>query len=100
MAEKPKEIKIRFPEKLHAGVYANNMALAFTKEEFIMDFMLVAPPAGSVTSRVIISPGHIKRIIKALQDSVANYEKKFGKIEEAKEPLGKIGVMTPPAQTA
>ncbi|TET99997.1 MAG: DUF3467 domain-containing protein [Candidatus Stahlbacteria bacterium] len=100
MSEKPKEIKIRFPENLQGGAYANNMALAFTKEEFIMDFMLVAPPAGSVTSRVIISPGHIKRIIKALQNSVDNYEKKFGKFEEAKEPTGKIGIISPPAHTA
>lgn len=100
MPEKPKEIKIKFPEKLQGGVYANNMVLAYTKEEFIMDFMLVAPPAGAVTSRVIISPGHMKRIIRALQNSVNNYEGKFGKIEEAKEPIGKIGIIAPPAHTA
>ncbi|MEA1913670.1 MAG: DUF3467 domain-containing protein, partial [candidate division WOR-3 bacterium] len=35
-----------------------------------MDFLMVAPPVGAVTSRVIISPGHMKRIIKALQKNV------------------------------
>ncbi len=28
----PKEIKINFPEKIQAGVYANNMVVAHTKK--------------------------------------------------------------------
>jgi hypothetical protein len=87
----PKEIKINFPPHLQGGVYANNMLVIYTKEEFIMDFMMVVPPNGAVTSRVIISPGHIKRIINALQDSVKKYEASFGAIEAAEELKGKIG---------
>lgn len=88
---RPKEIKINFPPNLQGGVYANNMLVVYTKEEFIMDFMMVVPPNGTVTSRVIISPGHIKRIINALQDNVKKYEALFGAIEAAEEPKGKIG---------
>ncbi|OGP97058.1 MAG: hypothetical protein A2Z39_03115, partial [Deltaproteobacteria bacterium RBG_19FT_COMBO_46_9] len=66
----PKEIKVNFPPQLQGGVYANNMLVIHTKEEFIMDYMMVVPPNGAVTSRVIISPGHMKRIINALQDNV------------------------------
>jgi len=40
---------------------------------------------------VITSPGHLKRIIKALEENLKNYEEKFGKIEEAKEPETKLG---------
>ena len=54
------------------GVYANNTFIAHTREEFIMDFVLVAPPTGKVTARVIISPGHMKRMVKALQDNLKN----------------------------
>ncbi len=84
--EQGKKIKVNFPERLHGGVYANNMLVRHTKEEFIMDFLMVAPPSGAVTARVIISPGHMKRVIAALQDNMGRYEQVFGKVEAAKEP--------------
>jgi hypothetical protein len=88
---KPQEIKINVPPHLQGGIYSNNMLVTHTKEEFIMDFMMVVPPTGSLTSRVIISPGHLKRIIKALEDNVQKYESKFGEIQIAEEPKGEIG---------
>ena len=51
-----------------------------------MDFLMVSPPSGSVCARIITSPGHMKRIITALQENVSNYEKKFGEIRAATEP--------------
>jgi len=100
MAEqkKPQEITVIFPEQLRGGVYCNNMVVAHTKEEFIMDFMMVAPPVGAVTARVVISPGHMKRVISALQDNLKKYEDRFGKITAAEEPpisKGKLGFTTP-----
>jgi hypothetical protein len=88
MADKPKQIKINIPPHIQAGVYANSMAVAHTRDEFIMDFTLITPPAGTVNARVITSPGHIKRIISALQDNVKRYEAKFGTIVETDEPMG------------
>ena len=68
------------------------MIVSHTKEEFIMDFMVIAAPTGAVTARVIVSPGHMKRMIRALQDNLKKYEDAFGKIAEAEEPgKGKIG---------
>ena len=86
-----KEIKVNFPQQLQGGAYANNMLVIHTKEEFVMDFLMVAPPTGAVTARVIISPGHMKRIIAALQENVKKYEQKFGSIAAAEEPQGTIG---------
>jgi hypothetical protein len=86
----PKEIKVNFPPQLQGGVYSNNMVVAHTKEEFILDFLMVAPPAGAVTARVIVSPGHMKRILAALQDNISKYEKIFGTIQIAEEPKGRI----------
>jgi hypothetical protein len=85
-----KEIRVNFPPNLQGGVYSNNMVVAHTKEEFILDFRMVAPPTGVVASRVIVSPGHMKRILTALQDNVSKYEKTFGPIQIAEEPRGKI----------
>lgn len=98
MAEqkKPQGIPISFPEHLRGGVYCNNMIVAHTKEEFVMDFMMIARLTGAVTARVIISPGHMKRVISALQDNLKRYEDKFGKITPAEEPAkGKLGFPTP-----
>jgi len=84
------EIKVNFPPNLHGGVYSNNMVVSHTKEEFVLDFLMVAPPAGAVTARVIVSPGHMKRILAALQDNISKYEKNFGTIQVAEEPKGQI----------
>jgi hypothetical protein len=84
------DIKVNFPPNLHGGVYSNNMVVSHTKEEFVLDFLMVAPPAGAVMARVIVSPGHMKRILAALQDNISKYEKSFGAIQIAEEPKGKI----------
>jgi hypothetical protein len=89
--QQPKEIKVTCPPHIQGGAYSNNMFVMHTKEEFVMDFLMVVPPAGTVTSRVILSPGHMKRMIKALQDNLSKYESKFGVIKAAEEPKGKIG---------
>ncbi len=91
MADAPKEIKISFPPEIQGGVYANNMVVSHTKEEFILDFIMVAPPTGTVTARVIVSPGHMKRVLEALRDNISKYERSFGTIEIAEEPKGRIG---------
>lgn len=91
MPNGPQEIKIAFPPELQGGKYANNMVVSHTREEFIMDFLMVSPPGGAVNARIIVSPGHMKRILRALQDNVNRYEAAHGKIVEAPEPDGKIG---------
>ena len=97
MSEQPtkKEVKVAFPENLRGGVYANNMIVAHTKEEFILDFMMVTPPVGSVTARVVTSPGHMKRMLSALKINLEKYESKFGKLAEAAEPPRAMGFHPP-----
>ena len=91
MSEQKQEIKVNFPEKLHGGVYANNMIVTHTKEEFVMDYLMVVPPAGAVTARIIVSPGHMKRVVAALNENIAKYEQKFGEIETAEAPQMNMG---------
>ena len=91
MSTKPNEIKLNLPAHLQAGVYANNMMVTHTREEFVMDFSFITPPVGTIVARVMTSPGHMKRIIAALQDNVKKYEARFGTIILAEEPKGTIG---------
>ena len=90
MAEEKKQgkgIKIHFPDNIKSGVYANYMLVAHTKEEFVLDYMMVVPPTGAVTARVVTSPGHMKRMISALQTNLKKYEEKYGSLKEAEEPV-------------
>lgn len=90
MSKNPNEIKVNIPPHLQGGAYANNMMVTHTREEFVMDFSFIVPPMGNVTARVITSPGHMKRIISALQDNVKKYEAHFGSIIQAEEIKGPI----------
>lgn len=89
-----KQIRIKAKDEELKGNYSNLMQILHTKEEFILDFFLISPPEGILTSRVIMSPGHLKRMVKALKDNLDKYEGKFSKIEEAEGPEGRIGFKT------
>jgi hypothetical protein len=97
MAEKPaqREVKVTFPDNLKGGVYSNFMLVTHTKEEFVLDFMMVTSSVSAVTARVITSPGHLKRMISALTENLKKYETKFGKLVEAEEPPRPLGFQPP-----
>ena len=86
------EIQIQAgPEDLK-GRYSNFMQISHSKEEFVLDFLNVFPPSGVLLSRIITSPGHLKRIIAALSENLAKYEGQFGKVQEAPAAAeGEIG---------
>ena len=81
-------MQIKISDEILKGVYANAMQVAHSREEFILDFLNLSlhMGAGIVSSRVIMSPGHLKRVIAALTENLKKYEEKFGRIEEAEAP--------------
>jgi hypothetical protein len=89
MVKEHKEVKVYMPNELKGGVYANSMVVSHTQEEFILDFLMVAQPEGALTARVIVSPGHMKRICNALAENVKKYEEQFGTIKLAEAPKWK-----------
>lgn len=80
------QIKISLDEKTAAGKYSNIALISHSENEFVVDFVFAHPPAGKVVSRIIMSPSHAKRFLKALGDNISNFEKKFGNVKEAPEP--------------
>ena len=90
-----KEIRINFPADLQRGCYANVLRVSHTREEFILDFMMVHEGMGTVTSRVIMSPGHMKRAVSVLQDNLKKYEDRIATIQEAPKLKGRIGFPIP-----
>ncbi|MEL7061669.1 MAG: DUF3467 domain-containing protein [Acidobacteriota bacterium] len=80
--DKPR-LDIKIGEEEIKGRYANLVRVQHTREEFILDFINYVPPQGAVTSRVVMSPGHVKRLLRALADDLRRYEASFGDIVEA-----------------
>jgi hypothetical protein len=77
---------VNSPDHLKDRVYSNKVVVTHTREEFIIDFMMIAFPMGAVTSRAIITPGHMKRIVAELHDDVVKYQEKYGKIAKVEDP--------------
>jgi len=85
MADK-REMKVKMPDEVLPGVYSNQMMVSHTREEFVIDFLNLFPPQGVVNARVIVSPGHLKRMIRALRENLSRYETRHGPIIEAEAP--------------
>ena len=88
MAEKAgnKGMNVKITDEELKGRYANLVRITHTREEFILDFINMVPPQGAVTARVITSPGHVRRLIRALSTNLESYEKSFGPVPETPEP--------------
>lgn len=89
--QKKPQVNIKATDEKLKGEYSNIMQILHTKEEFMMDFLTIFPPTGTLNSRVIVSPGHFKRMLKAMKENLDKYEKQFGKIEEADVPNDTVG---------
>jgi len=88
-----KELQIELNEQIADGVYANLVIVSHSDSEFIFDFarMLPGKPKARIHSRVILNPKNAKLFLKAFQDNVDKFEKKFGKIKEG-EALPKLNM--------
>ncbi len=79
--QNPQELQIQIPPDIQRGAYANNMVVAHTQEEFVLDFIMATPPVGIVNARVVVSPSHAKRIAEALIENIQKYESRFGEVK-------------------
>ncbi|MFW0837967.1 MAG: DUF3467 domain-containing protein [Candidatus Komeilibacteria bacterium] len=78
--------EIKIADNIAGAEYTNAMQVRHNQDEFHMIFMNVVPPAGRVASKIVTTPGHMKRIAAALQDNIKKYEEQFGVISEAQAP--------------
>jgi len=86
-----KQVQIKALDQDLKGSYSNLMQITHTQDEFVLDYFLVLPPQGTLASRVIMSPGHLKRMVNALKDNIEKYEAKFGPIKVIEAPEAPIG---------
>lgn len=88
MQQPEEELNIKIDDNELKGRYSNLLRIVHTQEEFVLDFISLVPPQGIVTARIVTSPGHLKRIIRALSVNLERYEQAFGPIAETPAPSG------------
>jgi len=89
--QKPKnkgKINIELDDKTAEGTYSNLAIINHSVSEFIVDFISVMPgqPKAKVKARIILTPQHAKRLVKALADNVSRFEQNHGEIKDYEQP--------------
>tara|TARA_B100001063_G_C16504074_1_gene423518 strand:+ start:236 stop:556 length:321 start_codon:yes stop_codon:yes gene_type:complete len=92
--KKPKnqkgKINIELDEAVAEGIYSNLAIINHSVSEFVVDFVNIMPgrPKSKVKSRIILTPQHAKRLLKALGENVQKFEQAHGEIRDYdKAPL-------------
>ena len=92
MSEENKKegLNIELGEEVAEGTYSNLAIINHSPSEFIVDFIQMMPgvPKAKVKSRVILTPQHAKRLMKALTDNISKYEDQFGEISDVDPTQG------------
>ncbi len=86
--KKKGKINIELPEKEAEGTYSNLAIITHSPSEFVLDFIRLMPgmPKAKVQSRIILTPQHAKRLMKALNDNITKFEAQHGPIKDIKGP--------------
>jgi len=91
----PGQVQIKADEKELQGQYSNLVMIHHNLEEFTLNFIYIFPNGaqGKLLNSTIVSPGHAKRIWRALGENLSRYEAQFGPIKEAPEsgPTPNVG---------
>lgn len=89
----PSKVQIQLSREIADGKYSNLAMVGHTPNEFLIDFIFMAPgmPHAPVVSRIILSPENAKRLMYAIGDNVAKYESVFGEIKDRHPSMPPMG---------
>lgn len=93
-------LNIELSEEMADGEYANLAIITHSFAEFVLDFVNVMPnvPKAKVKSRVIMTPVHAKRLMRAMVENVKRFEAQHGPIKDQEQVNMPFNFGTPPAQ--
>jgi len=85
--QQPNQLNIEISEEIAEGEYANLAIITHSHAEFVIDFVNVMPgtPKSKVKSRIILTPMHAKKFMKALIDNVEKFENLNGAIQDLEQ---------------
>ena len=78
------QLNIELSEEIADGIYSNLAIITHSSAEFVIDFIRVMPgvPKAKVKSRILMTPQHAKRLLKALTDNISKFENTHGDIKD------------------
>lgn len=96
----PININIELPEEVAEGIYSNLAIITHSNSEFIIDYIRIMPgiPKAKVKARIVLTPQHAKRLLKALKENVARFEASNGAIEDTEVNAFPMNLGGPTAQ--
>ncbi|MEO7081482.1 MAG: DUF3467 domain-containing protein [Flavobacteriales bacterium] len=96
---RPNQLNIEISEEVADGIYSNLAIITHSNSEFVLDFVRVMPgvPKAKVKARVLLTPQHAKRLMRALADNVQKFESVHGSIRETDMPEIPMNFGGPPA---
>jgi hypothetical protein len=82
------QINIELDEQTAEGIYSNLAIINHSNTEFVLDFISIMPgvPKAKVKSRIVLTPQHAKRLLKALGENIHRFENTHGEIKEGEQP--------------
>lgn len=82
------QINIELDEQIAEGIYSNLAIINHSSSEFVLDFVCIMPgtPKAKVKSRIVLTPQHAKRLVKALAENVHRFEATNGEIKDVEQP--------------
>jgi hypothetical protein len=83
----PNQLNIEISEEMAEGEYANLAIITHSHAEFVIDFVSIMPgtPKSKVKSRIIFTPQHAKRFMKAMIENIQRFESSNGVIKDLEE---------------
>lgn len=97
--EQQGHLNIELSEEVAEGIYSNLAVITHSNSEFVIDFIKIMPgvPKARVKSRIVLTPQHAKRLMRALSDNISKYEQANGTIKDT-EPGFPMNFGGPTAQ--
>ena len=88
IAQQQPAINIELGEDVAEGIYSNLAIISHSNSEFVVDFIRMMPnvPKAKVKSRIVLTPQHAKRLMRALVDNIQKFEAVHGQIRETEMP--------------
>jgi hypothetical protein len=82
------QVQIKAEEAELLGQYSNLVMIHHNPEEFTLHFIYLFTNGthGKLVSSLILSPGHAKRLWRALGENISRFETQFGPIRETLTP--------------
>lgn len=85
--QQPEQINIELDETVAEGIYSNLAIINHSSSEFVLDFVIIMPgiPKAKVKSRIVLTPQHAKRLLKAIGENIHRFEAAHGEIKETEQ---------------